>query len=96
MGRHRPGHRSRPVSGALGVGNNNGNFPRVPFRQVMTAETLHPNAISATFIAVIVDPDTQKVISKIPICELSPGETVELALERRSNFVSGPELPTDD
>ena len=65
------------------------NKPRVPFRQVLDATTLHPNAIGARFYAVIIDPETQKRVCEVPIYELRPGEVVELALERLSIFNKG-------
>lgn len=73
------------------------NKPRVPFRQVLDATTLHPNAIGARFYAVIIDPETQKRVCEVPIYELRPGEVVELALERLSIFNKGQgyhEVPT--
>ncbi len=66
------------------------NKPRVPFRQVLDATTLHPNAVGARFYAVIIDPDTQKRVQEVPIYELRPGEVVELALERLSIFKAPP------
>jgi hypothetical protein len=62
------------------------NNPRVPFRQVLSAETVHGEAIGARFFAVIIDPETQKPINKVPIFDCDPGEVVELSVERQTLF----------